>query len=86
MKIAILGATSQIAKDLVLAFSKQDHHELVLFARRPEIVMQWLASVGLLERCVISDFAAFSADEHFDAIINFVGVGDPSSGNGRINF
>jgi len=78
MHIAILGATSQIAKDLVLAFSKQDSHELVLFARRPEIVMQWLASVGLLGRYVISDFAAFSADEHFDAIINFVGVGDPA--------
>lgn len=78
MKIAILGATSQIAKDLVLAFSKQDNHELVLFARRPEIVTQWLVSVGLSGRHAVSDFAAFSTDLHFDAILNFVGVGDPA--------
>ena len=78
MRIAILGATSQIAKDLVLAFAKQDHHELVLFARRPEIVTHWLISVGLSEQHVVLDFAAFSTDLHFDAILNFVGVGDPA--------
>ena len=77
MRIAILGATSQIAKDLVLAFSKQDRHELVLFARRPEIVMQWLTSVDLSERHAVSDFSAFSTGTHFDALLNFVGVGDP---------
>jgi nucleoside-diphosphate-sugar epimerase len=26
----------------------------------------------------VADFAAFSTDEHFDAILNFVGVGDPA--------
>lgn len=77
MRIAILGATSQIAKDLVLAFSKQDRHELVLFARRPEIVTQWLTSVDLSERHAVSDFSAFSTGTHFDALLNFVGVGDP---------
>jgi hypothetical protein len=30
MRIAILGATSQIAKDLVLSFSAQSSHELLL--------------------------------------------------------
>jgi len=78
MHIAILGATSQIAKDLIVAFSKQDNHELVLFARRPEIVMQWLASVGLSGEYAVKDFAAFNTDEHFDALLNFVGVGDPA--------
>jgi len=78
MRIAILGATSQIAKDLVLSFSTQCNHELELFARRPEVVTQWLASIGLSGRYLASDFAAFSADEYFDAIFNFVGVGDPA--------
>ena len=78
MRIAILGATSQIAKDLALAFSKQDRHELVLFARRPEIVTQWLTSVDLSGRYAVSDFAGFSTEVHFDAILNFVGVGDPA--------
>jgi nucleoside-diphosphate-sugar epimerase len=78
MHIAIFGATSQIAKDLVLTFSKQDNHELVLFARRPEIVTQWLATAGLSGRYAVSDFEAFSAEANFDAILNFVGVGDPA--------
>ena len=78
MRIAILGATSQIAKDLVLSFSAQSSHELVLYARRPEVVMQWLASVGLSDRYAVADFVAFNAAEHFDVILNFVGVGNPA--------
>jgi nucleoside-diphosphate-sugar epimerase len=78
MRIAILGATSQIAKDLVLSFAAQNSHELVLYARRPEIVSQWLTSGGLAGQYAVADFAAFSADEHFDAILNFVGVGNPA--------
>ena len=78
MRLAILGATSQIAKDLVLSFCAQSSHELELYARRPAVVSQWLASVGLVGRYAVADFAAFSADAHFDAILNFVGVGNPA--------
>ncbi|MEY3287824.1 MAG: hypothetical protein RLZZ419_66 [Pseudomonadota bacterium] len=78
MRIAILGATSQIAKDLILTFSKQECHELVLFARRPEMVTQWLSAAGLANQYEVADFSAFSVDRHFDAILNFVGVGDPA--------
>jgi nucleoside-diphosphate-sugar epimerase len=78
MRIAILGATSQIAKDLVLSFAEKRSHELVLYARRTEVVSQWLASGGLAGQYAVADFAAFSADKHFDAILNFVGVGNPA--------
>lgn len=78
MRLAILGATSQIAKDLVQSFAAQGSHELVLYARRPDAVSQWLLNVGLVGRYSVADFAAFSADEHFDAILNFVGVGNPA--------
>lgn len=78
MRIAILGATSQIAKDLGLSFCAQSSHELVLYARRPKVVSQWLASVGLAGRYAVGDFAGFNADAHFDAILNFVGVGNPA--------
>jgi nucleoside-diphosphate-sugar epimerase len=78
MRLAILGATSQIAKDLVQSFAAQSSHQLVLYARRPDVVARWLTSVGLVGRYAVADFAAFSADEHFDAILNFVGVGDPA--------
>ena len=77
MRIAILGATSQIAKDLVQSFAEKSSHELVLYARRPEVVAQWLSRVGLAGRFVVSDFAAFGPCEHFDAILNFVGVDNP---------
>ena len=78
MKIAILGATSQIAKDLVRSFAAQNSHELVLYARRPDVVCQWLVSVGLAGRYEVADFSAFSSGQHFDAILNFVGVGNPA--------
>jgi nucleoside-diphosphate-sugar epimerase len=78
LRIALLGATSQIAKDLVLSLSVQSNHELVLYARRPVVVSQWLVSVGLVGRFTVADFKAFGADEHFDALLNFVGVGNPA--------
>lgn len=78
MRIAILGATSQIAKDLIHSFCAHSSHELVLYARRPQAVTQWLASTGMASQYAVADFTAFSADEHFDAILNFVGVGNPA--------
>lgn len=78
MRIAILGATSQIAKDLVLSICQTENHELHLFARRPEAVHQWLTAEKQATRCSVADYKAFTADECFDAIINFVGAGDPA--------
>ena len=78
MRIAIFGATSQIAKDLVLAFHLQSKHQLVLYSRRPNAVTQWLRSIALpLERFRIADFSAFNLQDNYDAILNFVGVGNP---------
>lgn len=77
MKIAILGATSQIARDLIVSFSAESDKHLHLFARRPDEVVRWLASVDLDGRYQVDDFAAFR-DHLFDAVINFVGVGNPA--------
>jgi nucleoside-diphosphate-sugar epimerase len=77
MKIAILGATSQIAKDLIVSFSNEEDKQLHLFARRPDDVKKWLNDVGLSERYLVDDFGAFGTQE-FDAILNFVGVGNPA--------
>lgn len=39
MKIAILGATSQIAKDLIISFSEDStKHDVCMFSRSPEKV------------------------------------------------
>lgn len=77
MKIAILGATSQIARDLIVSFSVAEDKQLHLFARRPDEVNKWLASVGLSRRYLVDDFSGFAKYE-FDAVINFVGVGNPA--------
>lgn len=78
MRIAILGATSQIAKDLVRSFHAYGTAEFVLYARRPSAVTDWLSAVGLGERYAVANFESFSTAEHFDAILNFVGVGNPA--------
>jgi nucleoside-diphosphate-sugar epimerase len=77
MRIAILGATSQIAKDLIVSFSVGDARQLHLFARRTDEVSKWLAGVGLTGRYPANDFSEF-AKQDFDAVINFVGVGNPA--------
>ncbi|MDO8343864.1 MAG: NAD-dependent epimerase/dehydratase family protein [Cellvibrio sp.] len=77
MRIAILGATSQIARDLIVSFSAEEKQHLHLFARRPDEVAKWLASAGLSGRYPVDDFSEF-AKQKFDAVINFVGVGNPA--------
>ena len=78
MNIAILGATSQIAKDLVLSIAKGKDHALTLFARRPEMVHEWLASEGLTDRYAVNFFDEFQDTLNFDVVFNFVGVGNPA--------
>jgi nucleoside-diphosphate-sugar epimerase len=77
MNIAILGATSQIAKDLIISFSVAADKHLHLFARSPDEVTKWLASVDLSGYYPVDDFSEFSKHE-FDAVVNFVGVGNPA--------
>ncbi len=77
MRVGILGATSQIAKDLISSFSAEEAKHLHLFARRPDDVTKWLKDAGLLEHYLVDNFDVFGTQE-FDAIINFVGVGNPA--------
>lgn len=78
MRIAILGATSQIAKDLIVSLSMHHMHELVLYARRPAAVAQWLKSIDLLPAYKIANFDAFGLNETFEVVINFIGIGNPA--------
>lgn len=77
MRIAILGATSQIARDLILSFSGTPDVRMHLFARRTQEVSRWLVATGMSGRYPVDDFSAFATLE-FDAVINFVGAGDPA--------
>lgn len=74
MKIAILGATSQIAKDLILSFS--DEHDLELFSRQPSAMNRWMVENNLTKYHNRTYFD-FTASRGLDVIINFVGAGTP---------
>ena len=78
MRIALLGATSHIARDWVVSCHQHSAHDLVLYARRPAAVAQWQAAHGLAGRYPVADFSAFTVAEPFDAIVNCVGIGDPA--------
>jgi len=77
MKIAILGATSQIAKDLILSFSMHKEYEFSLFARNIELLKKWTETTGLNENYQTCEYSSFSSAQNYDVIINFVGIGDP---------
>lgn len=78
MKIAIFGANSQMAKNLITAFLQHDNHELILYGRNPKIITDWLSVNGYSKNANVSSYDQFINSRDFDLILNFVGVGDPA--------
>ena len=78
MKIAILGATSQIAQDLILSFSMNKGYDFILFGRNVELLEKWINSENLSDKYQVQEYSEFSNHQKYDAIINFVGIGDPA--------
>jgi nucleoside-diphosphate-sugar epimerase len=78
MRIAILGATSQIARDLIMSFSAELEADLVLFGRDKERIVGWLQQKLQKTNSEVKSYEEFKVTDHFDAIINFVGSGDPA--------
>ncbi len=76
-KIAILGATSHIAKGLINNFLQSGDFELHLYARSSEKVNRFLGGIGQFvdKNCVIYNGYADFLKHSYDAIINCVGVG-----------
>lgn len=78
MKIAILGATSHIAKDLVVSIARQTTDQCDLFMRAPAQFAPEIRAIAEQRSFALLDYASFDDSRHYDAIINFVGVGDPA--------
>ena len=78
MKIAILGATSQIAQDLILSFSINKDYDFSLFGRNIELLEKWINSENLSEKYQVQEYSEFGNHQKYDVIINFVGIGDPA--------
>lgn len=79
MNLAILGATSQIAKDLVLQLGSKTQLHLGLFSRRSADVARWLHEHPVSASTFVGQFEDLGGTSPaYDAIINFVGSGDPA--------
>ena len=77
MKSEILGATSQIAQDLILSFSNHKDYDLFLFGRNINLLQKWINRENLNDKYSAQEYAFFNNSQSYDAIINFVGIGDP---------
>ena len=77
-RIAILGASSRIAGDLILWQCRQEGVELHLFVRRPQDMLAWLEQRGISGQVRVKSYQEFGAGDAYAAVINFVGVGDPA--------
>ncbi|OGS46372.1 MAG: hypothetical protein A2539_01150 [Elusimicrobia bacterium RIFOXYD2_FULL_34_15] len=85
-KIAILGATSHIAKGLIYNFDKEKRHNLFLFARNLKKLRNFLKQINCKSSSKINTFEKF-ANYNYDVIINCVGLGTPKKvkkANGNI--
>ncbi|EJM14033.1 NAD dependent epimerase/dehydratase family protein [Pseudomonas sp. GM18] len=78
MNIAILGANSHIAKDLVASFANSTGYHCQLFLREVAALDSDIRRIAERKSYPVLDYSSFSVDSCFDAIINFVGVGDPA--------
>jgi nucleoside-diphosphate-sugar epimerase len=77
MHIAILGANSQIARDTIAYLVADGHHSVSLFARRPDVLRAELPTGAAAVLRHLAGYEAFGISESYDAIVNFVGVGNP---------
>jgi nucleoside-diphosphate-sugar epimerase len=78
MRIAILGATSELARDLVRIWTSATADVFALYSRRPEDVERWIRTIGLEERARAFSYDCLDGERGIDVLINFVGVGNPA--------
>lgn len=78
MRIAIFGATSVIAKDLIEIFSTKTDYECTLFVRSHIVMDDWIFKFNINKNYNVQNYSEFDLKCHYDVIINFVGVGDPA--------
>lgn len=77
MRIAVFGATSHIAKDLINLFYSDSAYELVLYARDTDGVLRWQRDQLFENELLTLNLSEFNLEDRFDAILNFIGYGDP---------
>lgn len=78
-RIALLGANSQIGSDLALHWAGRADLQLDLYSRQPDMLAKWADGIERARPMACKGYdELLSAREDYDALINFVGVGDPA--------
>jgi len=75
--IAVIGATSQIAKDLVRTIAPENDYSVRLFSRRPQELKDWCVQELISGDIISLPYEKF-IEGKFDTVINCVGSGDPA--------
>lgn len=78
MKIGVFGASSQIAKDLIVNLVQSDNYQLSLFSRKPDDLVSMISPFCSEDTPNYLKYSDFNNELEFDTIVNFVGVGDPT--------
>ncbi|WP_068779047.1 NAD-dependent epimerase/dehydratase family protein [Paenibacillus sp. GM2] len=79
-KVAILGATGHIGKNVTKAFCKNGMYHLSLFVRSREKLVSFLQENNMeyANDISIMDFSNFTS-EYYDVVINCTGIGNPGA-------
>ena len=77
MKIAILGSTGHIGKNLTYYFGKEKNYELFLFTRDDKSGTNISVECELKNNFSIRNYDEFN-DSKYDVVINCVGLSDPA--------
>lgn len=75
-KIAVLGATGHIAKNIIIGLCHTNQYEVHVYARTQSKLVSFLSEFNLLNHVKMAMFKELDND-YYDVIINCVGVGDP---------
>ena len=77
IKIAILGSTGHIGKNIIYYFSKEKNFELFLFTRDEKKLEKITLQYGIKNNFSIRKYDEFN-DSQYNVIINCVGLSDPA--------
>ena len=77
-KIAILGATGQIGKNLFINFSKEENFEVSLFSRNEKKLEKILEQIKSKQNLSVRKYDELNKSQ-YDTIINCVGLSDPAA-------
>jgi nucleoside-diphosphate-sugar epimerase len=83
-RVAIMGATSHIAMNLIIRMCEKEHFQISLFARSSAKLALFLANNNISHRVIIEQFDHFQQIK-FDVVINCIGIGDPGKLSGNIS-